>query len=95
MSLRTVSCSRARSESLDCGLSAFAVSLRSVSVTDLEPLTVGGDRDIQGAAGHEPASIEIVGVAPGRIAADASARLGRGRAAHAAGRYSRFGVVSV
>ena len=46
MSLRTVSCSRARSESLDCGLIAFAVSLRGVSVTDLEPRTVGGDRDM-------------------------------------------------
>jgi hypothetical protein len=46
LSLCTVSCSRARSESLDCGLIAFAVSLRGVSVTDLEPRTVGGDRDM-------------------------------------------------
>jgi hypothetical protein len=90
MSLRTVSRSRARSESLDWGLITFAVSLRGVS--DLEPRTVGGDPDMQSAAGHDPASIEIVGVAPGRIAADVSARLRRGRHAHAARRSSRIGV---
>jgi hypothetical protein len=65
MSLRTVSCSRARRESLDCGLIAFAVSLRGVS--DLQPRTVGGDRDIQGAADPEPRVSRLAAWRPGGL----------------------------
>jgi len=43
-----------------------------VAVADLEQGAAGKDRDIQRAARHQLAIVEIAGVTPGRIAADAS-----------------------
>ena len=53
---------------LDRRLIEFAITLRDVAVADLEQGAAGKDRDIQRAARHQLAIVEIAGVTPGRIA---------------------------
>src|SRR5580658_1340196 len=73
----------AAQRSLNGGLIDLAITLGDVTVADLEQRATGEDRDIQGAAGHKLAIVEIAGMTPGRIAAEASG-LGARRNTHAA-----------